>query len=139
MMKKLLTASTIAALALSLAACSGTSEEDAVIAAAESFMNGMIAGDGETVCGLSLREGEIVTSDDPDWSACVDSIAILSDTLAPQLEAEGITEVTIDKATVTGDTATIAVEDINGDIFHGQTSVFALRKIEGKWYLDSPS
>lgn len=139
MIKKLLTVSTIAALALGLAGCSGTSEEDAVTQTAETFMNAMIAGDGETVCGLSLREGEVVTSADPDWAGCVESIAILSEALAPQLEAEGITEVTIDKATVTGDTATIKLEDINGDIFHGQTSVFALRKIDGKWYMDSPS
>lgn len=138
-MKKLLTASTIAALALSLSACSGTSEEDAAIQAAESFMNAMIQGDGETVCGLSLRAGEVVTSDDPDWDGCVESISILSEAMAPQLEAEGITEVSIDKATVTGDTATIKLEDIDGDIFHGQTTVFALRKIEGKWYMDSPS
>ena len=138
-MKKLLTTSTIAVLALSLAACSGTSEEDAVIETAETFMNAMIAGDGETVCGLSLREGEVVGSDDPDWDGCVESITILSEALAPQLEAEGITEVTINKATVTGDTATINLEDINGDIFHGETSVFALRKIDGKWYMDSPS
>ena len=139
MTKKLLSAGMVASLALGLAACSGTSEEDAVTQAAETFMNAMIAGDGETVCGLSLREGEVVTSTDPAWDACVDSVGQLSEALAPQLEAEGITEVTIDKATVTGDTATIAVEDIHGDIFHGATSVFALRKIDGKWYMDSPS
>lgn len=139
MMKKLLTASTIAVLALSLSACSGTSEEAAVIETAETFMNGMIQGDGETVCGLSLRAGEVVTSTDAGWDECVTSVPLLSQALAPQLEAEGITEVTIKKATVTGDTATIKLEDIDGDIFHGQTAVFALRKIEGKWYMDAPS
>lgn len=140
MNKKLAAIGLAAVLALGLAGCSGgATDEDAAAQAAEDFMNGMIHGDGEVVCGLSLREGKVVTDADPDWAACVTSVSTLADTLAPALEAEGITEVVVKKVTVTDDTATLKASDIDGDIFRGEQSELNLRKIDGKWYMDSPS
>lgn len=112
-------------------------DEAAAKQAVESFLNGMIAGDGELVCGISLREGSVVTSEDPAWAECVSSVQKLSEAMAPELAADGITSSSVTKVTVTGDSAVVVASDIVGDIFHGAQSELKLTKIDGRWYMDS--
>lgn len=127
-------------IAVALAGC-GTApsgDEADVVHTVEQFMTAFRTGDGETVCGLSLRNGEVVTSADAGWQECVDSVPKLASVMAERYKEAGITSTTVKKATVSGDTATVSASDITGDVFFGEHAVLQLTKIDGTWYLDSP-
>ena len=108
MKRKLMALGAVAALSLSLAACSGGGvgggEEAKVADRFTQFFDGLIAGDGEATCDVMLVDATTPMKDDATtYDLCVSTYEGLGDTMKEAMKDSGVEKIEVTKVEIDGD------------------------------------
>lgn len=141
MKRKLMALGAIAALSLSLAACSGGGvgggEEGKVADRFEQFFDGLISGDGEAACDVMLIDAETPMKDDSaTYDLCVSTYEGMGDIIKDGMEESGVEKIEVTKVVIDGDVATVTAKGAGA--LGGEESL-KMTKVDGDWYLGSDS
>ncbi|GAA2543699.1 hypothetical protein GCM10009860_25680 [Microbacterium mitrae] len=141
MKRKLMALGAVAALSLSLAACSGGGvgggEEAKVADRFTQFFDGLIAGDGEATCDVMLVDATTPMKDDATtYDLCVSTYEGLGDTMKEAMKDSGVEKIEVTKVEIDGDTATVTAKGAGA--LGGEESL-TMTKVDGDWYLSQDS
>lgn len=142
MKRKLIALGAIATLSLGLAGCGGAAggggDEAKVIAVVEGVFNDMVNGKAGNICDHIMGgDSKPLKADKTSYDQCKSMYDTMGETMKEEAAKQGIKDVKISKATVDGDTATIAAKDVSGAGDLGPTgSDLKLTKVDGEWYMD---
>ncbi len=142
MKRKLMALGAVAALSLSLAACSGGGgvsggEEGKVADRFDQFFNGLIAGDGEAACDVMLFDAETPMKEDESmYDICVTTYEGMGDLIKESMDEAGVEKIEVTKVVIDGDTATVTAKGTGTG--KGEDSL-KMTKVDGDWYLGADS
>ena len=141
MKRKLMALGAVAALSLSLAACSGGGvgggEEGKVADRFEQFFDGLTAGDGTAACDVMLVDAETPMKDDSaTYELCTTTYDGMGDLFKDAMEEAGVEKIEVTKVEIKGDSAKVTAKGAGA--LGGEESL-TMTKVDGEWYLGQDS